>query len=297
METVEPFAGLMTQGMVVHETFRDADGQWLYPEEVEQAGGARRRRSDHAPVTVGRMEKMSKSRKNVVGLERVVETYGADTARLLLLSDSPPERDLEWSDAGIEGAWRYVGRLWRLVHEPAAPLPPSGTQPPSAVSPAADRLRRSLHRTIAAVGGDLDAFRFNRAVARVRELTNAIAELPGSGEGEPAVLREALDTLVIMIGPMMPHLAEELWRALGHQSLVAEESWPSFDPVLAVDEEVTLAVQVNGKLRATITLPRDADRAAAETAALAEPAVGRALEGRSVRKVVVVPNRIVNVVA
>ncbi len=293
----EPFAGLMTQGMVCHETYRGPDGQWLFPEEVEARDGGMVRRSDGAPVTVGRLEKMSKSRKNVVGLESVVDAYGADTARLLLLSDSPPERDLEWTAAGIEGAWRYVNRLWRSVTAPAVPLPPPGTPAPAEWDAAAAALRTRTHQTIAAVDDDLDSFRLNRAVARVRELTNAIAELDGEGPGRGWALREALETATLLAGPMMPHLAEELWQALGHDTLVTDTPWPVADPALTVEESVTLAVQVNGKLRATVSLPRDADRAAAERAALTDPAVARAIGGKPVRKVIVVPNRVVNVVA
>ena len=290
----EPFAGLFTQGMVCHETYRDADGAWLFPEEVRRDDGLPRDEKGR-PVTVGRIEKMSKSKKNVVGLETIVDAFGADTARLYLLSDSPPERDLEWTDAGIEGAWRYVNRLWRLVGDPPAPLAPPGTPVPRELAPALDALRRAVHRTIATVTEDLDKFRFNRAVAHIRELTNAIESCePGDGAG--AVLREAIETAVLLLGPMMPHLAEELWQQLGHARLLADERWPEADPELAREERVTLAVQVNGKLRGTVELPRDAGEAAAKDAALALPGVLRALEGKAPRKTIVVPNRIVNVV-
>ncbi|HYC14981.1 MAG TPA: class I tRNA ligase family protein, partial [Stellaceae bacterium] len=248
------------------------------------------------PVEVGRLEKMSKSRKNVVGLESVVGEYGADTARLYLLSDSPPERDLEWTDAGIDGVWRYVNRLWRLVTEPAAALPPVGAAIPNDLSADADRALRIAHRTVAAVTDDLDKFRFNRGVARIRELTNALEEVGGKGPGEAAVLRFGLETATRLLGPMMPHLAEELWHQLGHKTLLVEEPWPKADPALVAEETVTVAVQVNGKLRGTLELPRDADNKSAEAAALALPAVTRFLEGRTPRKVIVVPNRIVNVV-
>ena len=292
----EPFAGLMTQGMVCHETYRNQSGEWLYPEQVERRDDGVFSLEDGAPVAVGRVEKMSKSRKNVVGLDRVVDTYGADTARLLLLSDSPPERDLEWTDAGIEGAWRYVNRLWRLVGEPPAPLPPPGTACPESLSDAALALRRLTHKTIAAVDADIQDFRMNRAVARVRELTNAIAEQSGGGQGEPWALREAIETAVLLLAPMLPHLAEELWQRLGHEGLVGEAAWPEPDPSLIVDDSVTVAVQVNGKLRATIDVPRDADKAVVEALALADTNVLRTMAGKPPRKVIVVPNRIVNVV-
>ncbi|HZT51186.1 MAG TPA: leucine--tRNA ligase [Stellaceae bacterium] len=292
----EPFAGLFTQGMVCHETYRDADGNWLFPEEVERDPAGALRDAAGRPVTSGRLEKMSKSKKNVVGLETIVEAFGADTARLYLLSDSPPERDLEWTDAGIEGSWRYVNRLWRLVAEPTTALPPPGTTPPERLAPRLAGLRHDVHRTIAAVTDDLDKFRFNRAVAHVRELTNAIEAIEPEGEGAGAVLREALEAAVRLLGPMMPHLGEELWQALGHTRLLADEPWPKADPALAREETVTVAVQVNGKLRGTVDLPRDSSEGAARDAALALPAVQRLLEGRAPRKIIIVPNRIANVV-
>jgi leucyl-tRNA synthetase len=291
----EPFAGLFTQGMVCHETYRDESGNWLFPEEVARDAQGTIIDAHSRPVTVGRNEKMSKSRKNVVGLETIVDAYGADTARLYLLSDSPPERDLEWTDAGIEGAWRYVNRLHRLVTEPpVAPAPP-GAPPPRELSPAADKARRAIHRSVAAVTDHIEKFRFNSAVARIRELTNSLEELT-DGTGAAAVMREGIETAVRLIGPMMPHLAEELWHLLGHDTLLADERWPQADPALVVEDTVTVAVQVNGRLRATIELPRDAAQADAEAAALAHPQVQRAIEGGRVRKVIVVPNRIVNVV-
>jgi len=297
-ETVdEPFAGLMTQGMVVHETYRAADGGWLYPEEIVEKDGRWLRAADGAPVERGRLEKMSKSKKNVVGLEHVIGNYGADTARLVLLSDSPPERDLEWTEAGLEGAWRYVNRLWRFVSEPAFPIPEAGGARPTALSDAASRLLGQLARTIKGVGEDFDGFRMNRAVARIREFTNQLAELDGSGAGEAWLMRHALEALTVMIAPITPHLAEEMWQALGRDGLVVEQPWPDYDPALLVEDQITIAVQVNGKVRATIELPRDAARDLAEKRAMAEPNVLRAVEGLTVRKVIVVPNRIVNVVA
>jgi leucyl-tRNA synthetase len=295
IDLAEPFAGLFTQGMVCHETYRDAAGHWLFPEEVHRDDtGALVDAANH-PVTVGRTEKMSKSKKNVVGLEAIVDGYGADTARLYLLSDSPPERDLEWTDAGVEGAWRYVNRLHRLITEPPVPLAAAGTAVPTALAPAVDKTRRAIHRAVAAVTDHIEKFRFNSAVARIRELTNVLEEM-GPGDGAGAVMREGIEAAVRLVGPMMPHLAEELWWELGRRTLLADERWPSFDPALVIDETVTLAVQVNGKMRATIELPRDCDRATAEAAALAPPTVQRAMEGKTPRKIIVVPNRIINVV-
>ena len=289
LDLQEPFAGLFTQGMVCHQTYQDADGQWLYPEQVRIDDNGAATGPDGRPVTVGRLEKMSKSRKNVVGLEAIVETYGADTARLFLLSDSPPERDLEWTSSGIEGIWRYVNRLYRLVADHAAAAAPIGT-----AASGTGETRRLLHKTVAALTEDLENFRFNRGVARLRELSNHLEDTVSSLD--PAGLREALDVLAILLGPMMPHLAEELWQLLGHEGLLVNQPWPEPEPALLRDDTVTLAVQMNGKLRGTIELARDASEEDARTAALALPAVERALEGRAVRKVIVVPNRLINVV-
>jgi leucyl-tRNA synthetase len=293
----EPFAGLFTQGMVCHETYQSEIGEWLFPEEVELGDDGRLVDLAGRPVTAGRHEKMSKSKKNVVGLDAIVDTYGADTARLYLLSDSPPERDLEWTETGIEGIWRYVNRLWRMVSEPPVPLAAPGSPMPAALPPDLDAARRSTHKTIAAVTDDLDKFRFNRAVARIRELTNTLEELPSSEPGAPEVLRKGLETLTRLLGPMMPHLAEEMWQTLGGDGLLADQPWPVADPELTRDEQVTIAIQVNGKLRGTLDVPRDTDKAAIEKAALELPQVLRWLEGRPPRKIIVVPNRIVNIVA
>jgi leucyl-tRNA synthetase len=293
----EPFTGLFTQGMVCHQTYRNAEGEWLFPEEVTTDAAGRLTDDTGRPVLAGRNEKMSKSKKNVVGLDHIVETYGADTARFYLLSDSPPERDLEWTETGIEGIWRYVSRLWRLVSEPSAALPAPGTAIPAALSPKQLAIRRLTHKTIAAVTDDIDKFRFNRAVARIRELTNALDGIGGDIQAAGAVLREALEAVTRLIGPMMPHLAEEMWQELGHNTLVAETGWPIADAELAHDDQVTIAVQVNGKLRATLDFPRDAAASEVEEAALALPQVSRLLDGRAPKKVVIVPNRIVSVVA
>ncbi len=292
----EPFAGLFTQGMVCHQTYQTSEGEWLFPEEVRSEESGRLVDPRGRPVMAGRLEKMSKSKKNIVGLERIVETYGADTARLYLLSDSPPERDLEWTEAGIEGTWRYVNRLWRMVSAPPLPLPPPGAAPPSALGPQLEPFRRQIHKTIAAVTDDLDKFRFNRAVARIRELSNALEELPLEAPGAASLLRFGLETLCRLLSPMMPHLAEEMWEALGGKGLLAAEPWPKAEPALLRDEEVTIAVQVNGRLRATLMMPRDAARPEVEQAALALPQVARWLDGRAPKKTVVVPNRIVNIV-
>jgi leucyl-tRNA synthetase len=293
----EPFAGLFTQGMVCHETYRAEDGGWVTPAEIEKADdGALRQIASGAAVTAGRSEKMSKSKKNVVDPEDIIATYGADTARWFMLSDSPPDRDLEWTDSGIAGAWRFVNRMWRLVTSSTGTgaLAPIGTNP--AHAPAAENrttVRRAIHAAIHGVTEDLETFHFNRAVARLHELVNVLSD---ADVDDDAVLREGLETVTLLIGPMMPHLAEELWQRLGHDALLVETPWPEADPALLIEETVTVAVQIRGKLRATIELPRDTDQQTAEAAALADPGIIAALEGKTVNRIIFVPNRIINVV-
>lgn len=239
---------------------------------------------------------MSKSKKNVVAPGAIIDTYGADTARLFMLSDSPPERDLEWSEAGVEGAWRYLGRLHRTVMESTFALADSGSPRPVRFSSVAETAYRRINKTIVAVTDDLEKFRFNRAVARVRELNNALLEMDGKTEGESWVMRVGLEILLQLLAPMAPHIAEELWAALGGKGLLAEHPWPSADDAYVLDENVEIAVQVSGKLRGTIEVARDCGEDAVRAAALALPNVARAVSGRTIRQVIVVPNRIVNVV-
>ena len=289
----EPFAGLFTQGMVCHETYRGHNsGEWLLPEEVEKRDGGVFRRGTDISVLVGASEKMSKSKKNVIAPEAIIDAFGADTIRWFMLSDTPPERDIEWTQEGAEGCWRFVQRIHRLVTETEG-LAPRGTEIPE-VSGADLELRRATHRAIAAVTEDLKALRFNRAVAQVYTLANAFG---AAGATNGAVRREALETMVLLIGPMMPHLAETCWEALGHKMLVATARWPHADRRLVQSNTVTIAVQVNGKRRGEIEIPVAADEEAVKNCALALDSVQRALEGKSPRRIIVVPGRIVNVVA
>ncbi|MFI5408231.1 leucine--tRNA ligase [Kaistia sp. UC242_56] len=304
----EPFAGLFTQGMIVHETYKDQNGKWLFPEEVEKrADGTSVKVGTDEPVTVGPPEKMSKSKKNVVPPEIVADTYGVDCARWFMLSDTPPERDSEWTEAGIEGAWRFTQRLWRLVGE-AVELSEGDVARPDAFGPEADALRRATHKLAAHVEEDIDRLRFNVAVARIHGFANVFAEAIGtarksveSGSGKPAAdlafaLREAAEFLVAAIGPMIPHLAEELWVVLGREGLAAEAAWPTVDPALLVEDKLVLPIQINGKKRAELTISATASETEIEAAALALDGVIKALEGRAPRKIVIVPKRIVNVV-
>ncbi len=276
----EPFKGLFTQGMVTHETYRAGDGSWLSPDEVRKDGDDWVHIESGHPVTPGRIEKMSKSRRNTVDPEPILAKYGADAVRWFMLSDSPPERDLEWSEAGIEGASRFVQRVWRLAN---------GAQNGDGED---ESLRRKLHRTIAAVGEAIDGLQFNKAVAQLYELTTAIEKAKTSG-----TRAEAVRMLTLLVAPMAPHLAEECWALLGGQGMIADAPWPGFDPDLLVDDQVILAVQVNGKLRDTVTAPRGLDKADVEALALASDNVQRQLAGASPRKIIVVPDRLVNIVA
>jgi leucyl-tRNA synthetase len=299
----EPFAGLFTQGMVTHESYRDApgpNGMWLYPEEVTKLpDGSATHRSTGEPVVVGRVEAMSKSKRNTVDPGAIIDRYGADTARWFILSDNPPDRDMEWSESGVAGAFRFTQRLFRLV-EGLDPVVVSAQ--PDAFGEAARALRRVTHRTIAAVSEALDSFAFNVAVARLYELANAVADV--EPENDPAEMglawarREAVEMLARLISPMMPHLAEEMYTRLsmGAGHLIAEQSWPEADPDLIVADTVTIAVQVMGKLRATISAVPNAPEATVIATAEAEPNVARALAGKRVVKRIHVPNRIVNFV-
>ncbi|HXS50816.1 MAG TPA: class I tRNA ligase family protein, partial [Sphingomicrobium sp.] len=275
----EPFRGLFTQGMVTHETYQAADGSWLSPDEVRRNGDDWVHIESGHPVTPGRVEKMSKSKRNTVDPEPIVDRYGADAVRWFMLSDSPPERDLEWSEGGIEGAARFVQRVWRLVNGA------------NSLEGDDDNLKRRLHRTIAAVGDAIEGLQFNKAVAQLYELTTAIEK------AKPSATRlEAIRTLVLLIAPMAPHLAEECWALIGGEGLIVDAAWPTFDSALLVEGQVTIAVQVNGKLRDTITLARGLDRAEVEARALASENVQRQLAGATPRKIIVVPDRLVNIV-
>lgn len=293
----EPFAGMFTQGMVCHETYSDADGRWVAPDDLDMVDGTPRLRATGAPVTVGRSEKMSKSKKNVIDPTAIIDQYGADTARWFMLSDSPPERDLEWTTSGIEGAWRFTQRVWRLVTGLEDQMAAAGTPAPDRFADSVQGLRRATHKAIAGVTAAIEGFHFNAAVAQIYEYANALGGFRDmDADGADWALREAGEVLTLLVGPMMPHLAEELWQRLGGTKLVAETAWPMADPALIRDDTVTIAVQVRGKLKDTLTLPRDEDQAKVEEAALALDKVQRAIEGQTVRKVIVVPNRIVNVV-
>jgi leucyl-tRNA synthetase len=302
----EPFAGLFTQGMVVHETYRTADSAWAAPSEVkiETVGEARQASliATGAPVEIGAIEKMSKSKRNTVDPDDIIGSFGADTARWFVLSDSPPERDVIWTEEGVQGAWRFLQRLWRLVHEAAAFAAVAPKTRPESFSDAAIGLRKASHGALAHVSEDIEKLRFNRCVAHIYEFTNVLQATLADAGGTPApdlawAVHEAAEILVQLFHPMMPHLAEECWAALGHRSLLAVQGWPVVERDLLIESTITLPVQVNGKKRADVTVARDAGNVDIEAAVLALDAVRRALDGKAPKKVIVVPQRIVNVVA
>jgi leucyl-tRNA synthetase len=308
----EPFAGLFTQGMVVHETYQRANGEWVTPAEVKiEVDGDSRRAiliTTGQPVTIGPIEKMSKSTRNTVDPDDIISTYGADVARWFMLSDSPPERDVEWTERGVQGVARFVQRLWRLVGEAAEAARAAPAERPPQFSPAAMALRKATHAALAKVTDDIEKLHFNVCVAAIYEFTNVLSGVIGEIDGDDGAdrgnasdlawaIREAVNILVQLFHPMMPHLAEECWAMLGHKTLVAEAAWPAVERELLIEDTVTLPVQVNGKKRAEVTVARNATNAEIEAAVLTLDAVQKALDGKPPKKVIIVPQRIVNVVA
>jgi len=301
----EPFKGLFTQGMVVHETYQKPDGSFASPAEIriETHGDMRTATllSNGEPIIIGPIEKMSKSKRNTVDPDDIVETYGADVARWFMISDSPPERDVEWTEDRVQGASRFVQRLYRIANELAEIGAKPGEARPAEFSDTATAVRKAAHVALARVGEDIEKLRFNRCVAHIYEAANAIGAAADANK-TPApdlawAFREAAEILLRITAPMMPHLAEECWAALGHKRLIAEEPWPEVEAALLVEDTITLPVQVNGKKRADVTVSRDAPASEVEKAVLALDAVQAVLAGKAPKRIVVVPQRIVNVVA
>jgi leucyl-tRNA synthetase len=300
----EPFAGMFTQGMVVHETYQKADGAYVTPAEVRIETGGNGKRAvlmaTGEDIHIGAIEKMSKSKKNTVDPDDIIATYGADVARWFMLSDSPPDRDVIWSDERVQGASRFVQRLWRLVNESAEICKSAPAARPASFGPDALALRKAAHGALDKISTGIEKLHFNVCLAYIREFSNALGEALAR-EGQPSpdlgwAIREAAVILVQLFAPMMPHLAEECWGVLGQSGLVSEASWPQIERDLLVEDTVTLVVQVNGKKRGDVTVPRGAQNPEIEAAVLALDAVRQALGGKAVRKVIIVPMRIVNVV-
>jgi leucyl-tRNA synthetase len=297
----EPFTSMFTQGIVVHETYRSENGDWLTPGEVKIEGDGTSRTATAIatgrPVEIGPIEKMSKSRKNVVDPDDIIAHYGADTARLFIVSDSPPDRDIIWTDGGVAGAGRQVQRISRLIDTVAERRHLRTVDVPN-LGPEAIALRRIAHKTLNSVSQNIEGLRYNVAVAQIYELTHALSSaLDKSGEGLDWAVREAAELLVQMIGPMLPHLAEDCWERLGYNTLLADQPWPQPEASLLVDDVITIAVQVNGKRRDELTVARTATKDEIEAAALKLETVKRTLGDVQPDRVVVVPGRIANVVA
>jgi leucyl-tRNA synthetase len=292
---------------VVHETYEKKDGAFVAPAEVRIAAEGDKRRAflldGGEEVTIGPIEKMSKSKRNTVDPDDILSSYGADTARWFMLSDSPPERDVIWTEDGVQGAHRFVQRLYRLANDLAELAAPAGAPAPVGYGAAALVVRKSAHAALARVSEDIERLRFNRGVAQIYELANSLGGAIADARAAKSIaadlahaLREAGEILVRLVEPMMPHLAEECWAILGGKGLAAEQPWPALDRALLVEDTITLPVQVNGKKRADVTVARDADNPDVEAAVLALEPVRRALEGRAPKRIIVVPKRIVNVV-
>jgi leucyl-tRNA synthetase len=289
----EPFLGLFTQGMVTHATFKAADGRWLQPAEVEIRGAAAIEKATGATVEVGPVEKMSKSKKNTVDPDAIIAAYGADTARWFVLSDSPPERDVEWTQAGVEGAARFMQRIWGLFE--ALSHPAGG--PVAENDAGALEIRRAAHKATQAVDIAIEEFRFNSAIAAIHDWVNQLKKAEQLGPGVRDARLESASMLARCLTPFMPHLAEACWAKLGQEGLVSAAVWPEVEPALLVEDTVTLPIQVNGKRRSELTVSKAAVPTEVEAAALALPELKPHLEGKAVKKVIVVPGRIVNIVA
>ncbi len=287
----EPFKGLLTQGMVCHETYKNENGEWLYPSEVTRDENGNLISVDTGrPVKAGGVEKMSKSKKNVVDTEKIIATYGADAARLFMLSDSPPERDIIWSDEGIDGASRFVSRIWRMYTEKY------DVQITDQTPDAKSTFLKGIHKAIKNVGEDIEKFHMNRAVARIRELANEIDSFKPISDDDKLTLNYALITLVHLINPFMPHISEEIWSHIGGKDSLAKQPWPEYDENLARDDTVRIAVQLNGKLKGLLEMDANASQQEAQQAALAFQPLQNSLAGRKPVKIIVVPGKVVNVV-
>lgn len=296
----EPFTNLLTQGMVCKEVYECSKDGYLFPEEVEQKGEVNHCRKCGGEIAVGRLEKMSKSKKNVVDPEYLIEKYGADTARMFCLFAAPPEKDLDWSDQGVEGSFRFLNRVWRLLWE-QAPRLQSLAPPASGIALEGEQrlLRQKTHRTIQRVTEDIERFHFNTAISAIMELVN---EIYTSGlkdredEISKRIMREAIETTVILLSPFVPHLAEELWEHLGEKESILKRPWPDYDPEAVSREEILIVIQINGKLRDRITVPASYGEEEIRDWALKSERVKKYTEGREIRKVIFVPQKLVNIV-
>ena len=298
LDLSEPFDGMMTQGMVCHQTFQNTKGQWLFPEDVIKKTDTWLERETEHPVQAGRIEKMSKSKRNVIDPDKIIDSYGADTARLFMLSDSPPERDMEWTNAGVEGANRFLNRLFRLSigDDKTRPFAAKNTPMPDALDEPAKTLIKTTHQTIASISADIERFRFNRAVAALHSLSNAISSCAADTPAQNWARRFGVEILARLLAPIAPHIAEEMWHQLGHSELLANKAWPEADATWLTTESIAMPVQINGKLRATLTIAPDSDPERIKAEALKLDGIQKHLGTDTPKKIIVVPNRIVNLV-
>ncbi len=289
----EPFEGLLTQGMVTHKTYKSKDGEWVYPDHVITKG-KNYYTEDGKEVTIGPSEKMSKSKNNTVDPQSIIDEYGVDTARLFILSDSPPDRDFEWSDAGLQGSWRYINRLWALALKITKM---KNTAKPSDQTPEGKKIERYMHKTIYAINHDLDNFHLNKAIARLREFSNKLETFDLSHKDNHHIAVFCLKTLLKLFSPFIPHICEEIWKTLlEEKSFLIETPWPKVNDSILEDDIMTLAVQVNGKLKGTIECPQGQDAQEIEETAKRLPSVHAVIKDKEIKKIIVVPRRIVNIV-
>jgi leucyl-tRNA synthetase len=296
----EPFINLLTQGMVCKEVYECSRDGYLYPDEVEDREGKPQCRKCGGQVSVGRLEKMSKSKRNVVDPEHLIEKYGADTARMFCLFASPPEKDLDWSDQGVEGAARFLNRVWRLVYEQWGRLRNLKTFPFGAVLEGDPKLlRQRAHKTIKKVTEDIERFHFNTAISAIMELVNEIyaSEVKDRPDDiSMKVTREAIEAVVILLSPFVPHFADELWEALGNRESVIKRPWPDYDREAVVEEEILIVIQVNGKLRDRMTIPAAYGEEEVKVWALKSERIRKLIEGKDIKRVILVPRKLVNIV-
>ena len=293
----EPFSGLFTQGMVCHETYKSTKDEWLYPEEISFDGkNSAHRMSDKSPVKIGRSESMSKSKKNVIDPGSIIDQYGADTARWFMLSDSPPERDLEWTDSGVQGSWKFINRLWKVVNLNVDSISESGLSEPTDLDTNTANLIRFLHRTIQDITKAYDNFRFNVAVAKLYELVNKLQSYPSGEEHENWARKKTIETIIQLSAPMIPHIAEELWTKIGHKQLVSEVKWPKPNKSYLDDDNINVIIQINGRLRGKIEVPANTDNGSLESLAKLNSNVQKILGNNTVKKTIIVPNKVINFV-
>ncbi|MFT6258881.1 MAG: leucyl-tRNA synthetase [Rickettsiales bacterium] len=295
----EPFKNLLTQGMVCHQTFKDQKGNWVYPfDAMKDNDGDFVHIRTREKLVVGRSEKMSKSKKNVVEPANIIDAYGADTARLFMLSDSPPMRNLEWSDSGIDGAFKYINRLWKLVnsHKLTAPSHNNDFDFDN-LNKEQKILIRLNHKTIFVVTNEFEKLGFNVTIAKIREFSNALEKFAIKDSKDQEIINFSLNNLVLLIAPILPHLAEELWKELGNKTIIsAGVSFPNFDEKMLEEDQIKITVQINGKLRAVLEMSKSATKEELEKAALADDNVQKNIDGKAIKKIIVVPNKLVSIV-